>query len=504
MDSCGSTRKPAFRRGWLALSLTLAFLAACAPGRYTANESAGFNGTGGHSAAFPRLWNGESERAGYDVDAASFNAGTNQIGDTRVDYIGELNEDQTYEGSPAQEADQRLLIQAGASEQSGEGYLSVEFENDTLDYFVQQMLGGFLGLNYVVSGELGGSVKFKTERPIPRSQALAVVRSILARDGFVLKLVGGVFHIATAQTLQAMEQANRAGSRGDRLSTVIPLSGRADESLPETIRAIVPNDVSVVLSPAGNSMIITAPPHQLGDVRQLVSTLISGDSPRSLFAIIYLHNSPPQNVASKLLAFFATQKGNENKLPVSVIPLEERQALLVAASTPAAIENVRKLASKLDFGLNDEITLRLIPLRHLGATEIAGQLSTVFGAAVGNSAIQVETTGQGTPEVDLKLASVPAQSDGPLAESPSGQSVTTRINQAFEERPEARRSPSYPMSGITFSWCDRPIAISSGSGRRCAFWMCRLARWLLRPPLLKLRSPRRFATVYSGICLDSG
>jgi general secretion pathway protein D len=393
----------------------------------------------------PLLWTGEGERHTMDIDAEGFNEGTHVVGTTKVDYIGSLNSDGSYAGSPAQTAELRLIRNAGGGNTDTDGQLSVEFRDDPLDYFVQQMLGGFLGLNYVVSGQLAGTVSFKTEVPIARSQVLPVVRSILAQNGYVLKLIGGVFHIATPQIAEQTERTTRAGSQGDRVTRVFKLPEGADQSISESLRAILPPSVSVAFSQYSNSLILQANAHEIGDIEQLISTLLQGKAENNLFAVIYVNHSPPENVAAKLMAFFASQSNTGNKLPISIIPLEERQALLVSANSRTAIENVRKLASQLDFGLTDEVALRIIPLRHLTALNIAEQLNAVFGGGAGRPTISTTTTGMASPEIakDTNLpqsGNTTSPSNEASATADSQQGISSRVAQAFDERPESRIS----------------------------------------------------------------
>src|SRR5262249_8612873 len=68
---------------------------------------------------------------------------------------------------PAEEAavsqDVADIKSAGAPRFDPDEKVTVKFEKASLDFFLKQMLGGALGVNYVAPDDLGGSVTFRTE-----------------------------------------------------------------------------------------------------------------------------------------------------------------------------------------------------------------------------------------------------------------------------------------------------------------------------------------------------
>src|SRR5690606_11886430 len=111
---------------------------------------------------------------------------------------------------------------------------------------------------------------------------------------------------------------------------------------------------------------------------RMVDSLTQAGMAQNLFAIIYLQHSAPEAMAGRLMSFFASQTMPSSDRPQSIVPLDGRQALLVSASSHAAIDNVRRMATQLDFRLDDEPTLRIIPLKHVDATVMAEQLTSAF------------------------------------------------------------------------------------------------------------------------------
>ncbi|MFC6049634.1 hypothetical protein ACFPYM_17550, partial [Methylobacterium hispanicum] len=167
---------------------------------------------------------GEGTREAQDIDVRRVNApplGYNRAG-TVTGYLGTLKlnyaaADEAVEGDVA--ALQNSLGRRFDPDQK----VSVDFRKATLDYVLKQMLGGALGLSYIAPEDLGGSVTFRTEEPVPKAQVLQVVRDILARNGLEMRSINGVFHIGKPELIGSIEATGQAGRVGERTTRILRL-----------------------------------------------------------------------------------------------------------------------------------------------------------------------------------------------------------------------------------------------------------------------------------------
>lgn len=421
-------------RGLIAGVLCVILVAGCATDRELTGGEGSIAGSS-PKVAHPLLWTGEAAAKDFTIDPEAFNGGSEVMGKTRVDYIGALNADNSYRGSPAEEAEITLIRNVGGMRPDLDGELTLNFENDPLEYFVRQMLGGFLGVNYVAAEELAGTVTFRTEEPIARSQTLAIVRSILAQHGYVMKVIAGVVHIGRPERIEASERLAAVGREGDLVTRVVAFNGVIDESLATSLGAVLPAGIGVALTPDQQGLVVRAAPEEIDEVERLVRSFSDSGAEQNLFAIIYLHDSAPEVMAAKLLAFFSSQSLHGSLAPRSIIPLEGRQALLVSAASESAIENVKRMVAQLDFGLEDEVTLRIIPLRHLGATQIAEQLSSLFGDE--GSAPKVSVTDAGIGGAERSADDIETASTDRAGKQSGDADPDNRVAQAFGQRQAA-------------------------------------------------------------------
>ncbi|WAJ30488.1 secretin N-terminal domain-containing protein [Antarcticirhabdus aurantiaca] len=340
----------------------------------------------------PRLQNGEPQRVGPIINAAAFNARAVSrtiapyagfVGSTRVNYAGERS---------AIEADLRDLGNVVAPSFDPNELVTIDFRDATLAYILQQLLGGALGVTYVAPEQLPQSVNFRTETPIPKSRVLQVVRDLLAREGLVIRLINGVYQIGTLETLTTLETNAAAGRTGEEVSRIVKLSDGNAAEVAQLASQLLPAGTSVQASTAANTLVIKASPSDIESVERLVRTLSETAVGSEQVAIIPLRRSAPEAVAAQLTEFYGSSLRGEGE-PITAIPLQNQQAILVGTSDPTLMAGLQQLARQLDRSVTDVSGLRVVPLTHIRAVEIAPQLSQIFGSSVASGPTEARSTG---------------------------------------------------------------------------------------------------------------
>ena len=253
--------------------------------------------------------------------------------------------------------------------------VTLNFDNEPLSNVLQRILGGILQVNYVADPGIQGTVTFRTERPIPLSQVIRVLQDILARNGLAIRLINGVYQVGTQAQLDVLEANTRGGRLGQDTTRVVRLSRGNAASLAEAIAPVLPAGVSAQPFEDTNALILEGNPDDFPAVERLIKTLVDTGIAEQRVAVLQLRESPPEQVAQRITELYATL----GLAQVTVIPLAERQAIMVASPSRAAINDVRRLVRQIDIDLRDSVSLRVLQLTHLQADEVAAQLSSVFG-----------------------------------------------------------------------------------------------------------------------------
>src|SRR5262249_5890207 len=97
--------------------------------------------------------------------------------------------------------------------------------------------------------------------------------------------------------------------------------------------------------------------------------------------------SAPEKVAKQVDEFYKSRSE-----AVTVIPLENQQALLVGTRDQRTMRGIKELVAHLDRDTGGDSTLRIIPLNHLGAEEVVPLLTAIF-ANSGGGTVTAGTSG---------------------------------------------------------------------------------------------------------------
>lgn len=324
----------------------------------------------------PRLWTGEAPRVGVDIDTARVNASpkgtqpgsvTGYLGTLRIDYEPTAD---------AVAADVAALQNSTKGRFDPEQRITVEFRKASLDFVLKQLLGGALGLNYIAPDDLGGSITFRTEQPLPKSQILQIVRDLLARSGIELRNINGVYHVGRPELINSIEGVGQAGRDSDRVSRVIRLKRGNSRELLGLAKQVLPKGIELVATNMPDTLILRAEPSEIDQVEGLLKRLAVSGLGTDHVAIVPMRQSAPEKIAGQLSDFYRARGADA----VTIVPLDGQQAILVSAKDEAMVNGAKQLAQAMDAEIRDETTLRIIPLKHLVAEELAQRLATIFGA----------------------------------------------------------------------------------------------------------------------------
>jgi general secretion pathway protein D len=330
-------------------------------------------------AVTPRLQNNEPERRGDVINAAAFNAMA--VEQTMAPYQGYVGGLRTlYEANKgAITQDLNELAQAAPSQFNPNELVTVNFSNASLNYILEQVLRGALGVNYIAPDNLPTVSTFRIDAPIPKSRLLQTLRDLLARHHLVMRPMNGVYHIGPAEVIDAMA-ANVARSGGDVDGTrVVRLPRGNAQQVAALASQLLTSGVQVIPSSAPDSLILKANASDFASAERMLQALSEAAVGYDEVAILPLSRSAPEAVASQLNEFYAPTLRQDQER-VTVVPLQNQQAILVGTSHPSLMRSLVQLVAQLDRTAADRSDLRVIPLTHLRPSQISQQLAEVFGA----------------------------------------------------------------------------------------------------------------------------
>jgi hypothetical protein len=149
--------------------------------------------------ANPRLAGTDGrERTGF-LDVRRVNEGLDGQRQGRGEFFVDLAGEEVFvEPLPRQ---QIVGGQWQAPRRSG-GNVELNFNNEPLPDVIRSVLGGILGVNYIIGDAVTGTLTFRSERRFSQTELLQVMADILARRGYMIQFFNGIYHIGLPAELE--------------------------------------------------------------------------------------------------------------------------------------------------------------------------------------------------------------------------------------------------------------------------------------------------------------
>ena len=220
------------------------------------------------------------------------------------------------------------------------GDISLDFADTDIREVVAQILGSILKFNYTIDPAVHGTATLRTQQPLARSQLLSVLQSLLAENGAALVQAGSLYRVVP--TAQAAAIAAEAGTAG---ILAVPLHFVAAEDLAKVLQPFVGEGGKIAVVPASNTLLVSGSPDArdslVGLIRSFDVNVLAGQS----YALLPVDDGGVKDFASALQDAFRGQTGGALAGQLRVVPMTRVNAVLVIASNPREIDQVRRVYS---------------------------------------------------------------------------------------------------------------------------------------------------------------
>jgi general secretion pathway protein D len=226
---------------------------------------------------------------------------------------------------------------------AGGGDISLDFADTDIREVVAQILGTILKLNYTIDPAVHGTATLRTQQPLGRSQLLPVLQSLLAENGAALVQAGSLYRVVP--TAQAAAVAAEAGTAG---TMPVVLHYAAAEDLAKLLQPFVGEGGKIAADPGHNVLLVSGSPDTRDSLVNLIRSfdvdVLAGQS----YALLPVDNGSAKDFASALQDAFRAQTGGALAGQVRVVPMAHIDAVMVVASNPREIEQVRRVYALVD------------------------------------------------------------------------------------------------------------------------------------------------------------
>ena len=225
------------------------------------------------------------------------------------------------------------------------GDISLDFAGTDIHTVVDQILGGILHANYTIDPSVTGTSTLHTVNPLPRDALIPTLQTLLAQNHAVLVQTGGLYRVMPAD--QAASSAGLAADDALGGGAVIPLRYADATRLATVLQPYVATGGKIVAASDQNAIIVSGDP----STRAALTGLIEAFDVDELAGQSYELFPVTSGDAKDFAAAFSTAlgiSGDQSQAgaapgPISVVPLERIDAVLVIAKTQSFLFDAQRV-----------------------------------------------------------------------------------------------------------------------------------------------------------------
>jgi len=255
------------------------------------------------------------------------------------------------------------------------------------------------GKNFIVDPRVEGKVNVVSAKPMKADEVYQVFESVLRVHGYALIPAGNMVKILPEAVAKQDGAASLNGGLGpdSMVTRVIPVRYVAPAQVVQVLTPLVPQSGSVVVSPAGNSVIITDRAGNATRLEKLIQRIdIESDSAIEMIALTHANATEVANTVNRL-----NDKNNVPGVPTANAVADARTNSILLSGDPSARLKLRALIGHLDTPLGDTEATEVVYLRYAKAEDLVKVLDGVAQTLTGETGGTADKPGARTATIQV-------------------------------------------------------------------------------------------------------
>jgi len=341
------------------------------------------------------------------------------------------------------------------------GGISLDFAGTDIHTVVDQILGTILQQNYTIDPAVQGTATLRTTTPLSREDLIPTLQTLLEQDNAVLVRQGGLYRVMPAPTAAA--SPNLAGSDALGGAVVVPLHYTQAAPLAQTLQPYITATARIIPEADQNAMIVEGDPASRDALVDLIEAFDTDQLAGQSYEIFPVTAGDAQDFAAAFSAALNKSSDPSEPGPITVIPLERMNAILVIAHGEGLLADAQRVYAVLSQAERETLRSWYVYYLHNGAANDAayflqqaftpndvtaqptppasGQVSTTLAAqngagGSGTGAAGTSATASTTPETAATpVASAAGGTDQSAASDQSASDNTASTDQSGNAGP---------------------------------------------------------------------
>ena len=252
------------------------------------------------------------------------------------------------------------------------------------------VLGDILGVNYVIDGQVSGTVTVQTTSPVSKAALLDVFDSVLTSQGAGMVVEGDLHKIVPASAVASAGARLRVRGDGRPLGPgmsvyVVPLHHVAADEMQDLLATVSPDNAILHAGGSSNALIVSGTRAEIAAMMEVVDVFDVDQMRGMSFAMFPVQGADPQAVAGELDTLFGNDSGSGYRSVIRFVPNRRLRAVLAMSANPDYLRQADEMLLHLDaMGQAAAGELFSYKARNRPAAELADLLLQIYGASGGS------------------------------------------------------------------------------------------------------------------------
>lgn len=242
-----------------------------------------------------------------------------------------------------------LLKAPKPAKEPGGGNISLNFESADVRDIAKTILAEILKESYIVDPKVGGTITFRTTRPLAKEALLPTLETVLRLNGVVMIKENGIFKIMPAATAKGSLSPRLAGSAIPGFSLqVVPLKYAGAKEMAKILENIAVDPAAIKIDEIRNLLIIAGTQneiqHMLDTVEMFDVDWLSGMS----IGLFILQSADVKSVDAEIAKILGDKSLNPLAGALRIIPIERLNGFVIISPQPHYLDQAKLWLDRLD------------------------------------------------------------------------------------------------------------------------------------------------------------
>lgn len=264
----------------------------------------------------------------------------------------------------------------------GDG-VSLSFERASIREVVKVVLGDILQTNYTVEPGVDGEVTINTSQPIPKSDLIPTLESLLQVHGAVLykDQQSGAYRVANRTAVKGRGFVPETGKKlpiGYGIK-IVPLKYIPAAEMQKILQPLANPDAFVRVDTNRNLLVLAGTGSELDNLLKTIDTFDVDVLQGMSVGLYQIHNVEADVVAKNLDALFGESGNSPMAGMVKIMPIEHLNSLMIISASPDYLKDMKDWVDRFDkVRATEGQQLYVYHVQHGQAEHLAEMLTQVF------------------------------------------------------------------------------------------------------------------------------